>query len=236
MNAKDRLIVALDYSETQAARGLVERLDDAVRFYKIGYRLAFSGGFEMIPELKAQGKSVFLDMKLLDIDRTVETAVGKAAELGVDMLTIHAYPAAMRAAVRGAQGSNLCLLGVTVLTSMNGNDLREAGYSNWPKPESLTLLRVHQSLDAGMGGVVCSPLEASIVRKVIGENKFIVTPGIRPANSVKDDHRHPTSPSESIQRGASHLIVGRPITSAGDPVGAARRIIEEIEMAINATN
>ncbi|MEO0545302.1 MAG: orotidine-5'-phosphate decarboxylase, partial [Pseudomonadota bacterium] len=148
----DRLIVALDVPSVLDASAIIAALGEVVSFYKIGHQLGFAGGLALIPELKAAGKSVFLDMKLLDIDNTIEKGVESIIKLDVDMLTIHAYPKAMAAAVKAAQGSNLCLLGVTVLTSMDGQDLGEAGYHL--DPLTLVKRRAQQARDAGMGGVV----------------------------------------------------------------------------------
>lgn len=226
--ADGRLIVALDIDGVAEARRLITTLGDAVRFYKIGHQLAFSGGLELASQLKSEGKRVFLDMKLLDIDNTIEKGVAAIARLGLDMLTIHAYPKAMRAAVKSAKGSNLVLLGVTVLTSMDDADLAEAGYSGTPR--DLVLRRAKQARDAGMGGIVCSPEEAKAVRSIIGPNMALVTPGIRPAGADKGDQKRVASPREALNAGASHLVIGRPITGAADPRGAALAILDDISV------
>ncbi|MFH1517401.1 MAG: orotidine-5'-phosphate decarboxylase, partial [Pseudomonadota bacterium] len=148
-----RLIVALDVPTVAEAEALVARIDNEAVFFKIGYQLAFAGGLHLARDLKASGRKVFLDMKLLDIDNTVARGVENVVRMGVDMLTLHAYPKAMRAAVEAAKGSSLCLLGVTVLTSMDADDLVEAGYAC--TPEQLVLRRAAQARDAGMGGIVC---------------------------------------------------------------------------------
>ncbi len=226
-SARDRLIVALDVPGVLAAAGLIDRLGDTVSFYKIGHQLAFSGGLDLVAPLKAAGKRVFLDMKLLDIDNTVEKGVEAIARLGADMLTIHAYPKAMAAAVRAAQGSNLCLLGVTVLTSMDNHDLSDAGYHD--EAATLVLKRARQARDAGMGGIVCSGEEAEPVRDIVGPGMAVVTPGIRPAGGDSGDQKRVMTPGEAIAAGASHLVVGRPVTGASDPAAAARAIIDEIK-------
>jgi orotidine-5'-phosphate decarboxylase len=228
VDTDNRLIVALDVDGVSDARALINTLGDAVGFYKIGHQLAFSGGLELARELKAEGKHVFLDMKLLDIDNTVEKGVAAIARLGVSMLTIHAYPKAMRAAVKAAAGSNLIVLGVTVLTSMDEADLAEAGYAG--SPRDLVLRRALQAREAGMGGIVCSPEEAKAVRAILGPHMAIVTPGIRPAGADKGDQKRIATPRDALKSGASHLVVGRPISAAADPRGAALAILEEMSV------
>jgi orotidine-5'-phosphate decarboxylase len=228
VDTDNRLIVALDVDGVSEARALINTLGDAVGFYKIGHQLAFSGGLELARELKAEGKHVFLDMKLLDIDNTVEKGVAAIARLGVSMLTIHAYPKAMRAAVKAAAGSNLIVLGVTVLTSMDEADLAEAGYA--ASPRDLVLRRALQAREAGMGGIVCSPEEAKAVRAILGPHMAIVTPGIRPAGADKGDQKRIATPRDALKSGASHLVVGRPISAAADPRGAALAILEEMSV------
>jgi orotidine-5'-phosphate decarboxylase len=224
----NRLIVALDVDGASEARALINTLGDAVGFYKIGHQLAFSGGLELARQLKTEGKHVFLDMKLLDIDNTVEKGVAAIARLGVSMLTIHAYPKAMRAAVKAAAGSNLIVLGVTVLTSMDEADLAEAGYAGAPR--DLVLRRALQAREAGMGGIVCSPEEAKAVRAILGPDMAIVTPGIRPAGADKGDQKRIATPRDALKSGASHLVVGRPISAAADPRSAALAILEEMSV------
>ncbi len=226
--ADNRMIVALDVDGVGVARRLISSLGDTVSFYKIGHQLAFSGGLELARQLTAEGKHVFLDMKLLDIDNTVEKGVAAIARLGVEMLTIHAYPKAMRAAVKAAEGSNLTLLGVTVLTSMDEADLTEAGYSGIPR--DLVLRRALQAREAGMGGIVCSPEEAKAVRSIIGPDMALVTPGIRPAGADKGDQKRVATPRDALNAGASHLVIGRPITAAADPKSAALAILNEMSV------
>ena len=225
--ADDRLIVALDLPTVAEAERLIARLGSAVSFYKIGYQLAFAGGLELARDLKADGTNVFLDMKLLDIDNTVAKGVENVVAMGVDMLTLHAYPKAMRAAVEAARGSSLCLLGVTVLTSMDETDLVDAGYEY--DPYTLVLRRAEQARNAGMGGIVCSANEAAAVRKVIGPDMNIVTPGIRPAGADAGDQKRVMKPSSALAAGATHLVVGRPISAAADPVSAAHAIVNEMK-------
>ena len=229
---RDRLIVGLDVPTLADARKVVEELEGAVSFYKIGYQLAFAGGLDLARELVAGGTKVFLDMKLLDIDNTVAKGVENIVRMAVSMLTLHAYPKAMRAAVEAARGSGLCLLGVTVLTSMDERDMVEAGYEY--DPHTLVLRRAEQALAAGMGGVVCSAGEAAAVRRIVGPKLAVVTPGIRPAGSDHGDQKRVVTPGDAIRAGASHLVVGRPIVAAVDRRAAAQAILAEMEQAAQA--
>ncbi|WP_174802301.1 orotidine-5'-phosphate decarboxylase [Martelella limonii] len=229
MHARDRLIVGLDVPTVSEAEAMVATLGDTVSFYKVGYQLVFAGGLSFARELAEDGKHVFLDMKLLDIDNTVAKGVENIAKMGMTMLTLHAYPKAMRAAVAAARGSDLCLLGVSVLTSMDNDDLIEAGYSD--TAEALVEKRARQAKEAGMGGLVCSAAEAELVRRQIGADMAVVTPGIRPQGSIADDQKRVMTPRDAIGAGASHLVVGRPIVKAEDPKAVAARIVAEIESA-----
>jgi orotidine-5'-phosphate decarboxylase len=228
-NPQERLIVALDLDGVDQARQIVKIIGEQVIFYKIGYQLAFSGGLDLVRELKDAGKKVFLDLKLLDIDNTVEKGVESVLALGVDMLTVHAYPKAMAAAVKAARGSSLCVLGVTVLTSMDDSDLNDAGYSL--PARDLVILRARQALAAGMGGIVCSAREVGIVREETGGLLALVTPGIRPSGAESGDQKRVATPAEAIFAGATHLVVGRPVTASRDPARVARSIVDEIVLA-----
>lgn len=230
MNARDRLIVGLDIPTTAEAEKMVATLGDAVSFYKIGYQLAFAGGLEFARDLVKDGNQVFLDMKLLDIDNTVAKGVENIVKMGVTMLTLHAYPKAMRAAVAAAKGSDLCLLAVTVLTSMDEADLTDAGYEY--DPHTLVLRRAEQALAAGMGGIVCSAEEASAVRKIVGTTMAVVTPGIRPAGSDAGDQKRVMTPADALRAGSSHLVVARPIVKAPDPKAAAEAILTEMQSVL----
>lgn len=230
MDARDRLIVGLDIPTVSEARAIVSTLGDDVSFYKIGYQLVFAGGLDFARELIDEGKKVFLDMKLLDIDNTVAKGVENIARMGVSMLTLHAYPKAMQAAVEAAKGSGLTLLGVTVLTSMDEADLREAGYDC--DPRSLVLRRAGQARDAGMGGIVCSAEEAAAVRPIVGPDMNIVTPGIRPTGSDAGDQKRVMTPADALRAGSSHLVVGRPVVKAPDPKVAAQAILAEMAGAL----
>lgn len=222
-----RLIVGLDVPTVREAEAVVADLDGVVSFYKIGYQLAFAGGLDFARELASGGTSVFLDMKLLDIDNTVAKGVENIAKMGVSMLTLHAYPKAMRAAVQAARGSGLCLLGVTVLTSMDEQDLIDAGYEY--DPHTLVLRRAEQTLAAGMGGIVCSADEAAAVRRIVGPGLAVVTPGIRPAGADHGDQKRVVTPAAAIRSGASHLVVARPIVQASDRRAAALAILAEMK-------
>ena len=222
-----RLIVGLDVPTVREAEAVVADLDGVVSFYKIGYQLAFAGGLDFARELASGGTSVFLDMKLLDIDNTVAKGVENIAKMGVSMLTLHAYPKAMRAAVQAARGSGLCLLGVTVLTSMDEQDLIDAGYEY--DPHTLVLRRAEQTLTAGMGGIVCSADEAAAVRRIVGPRLAVVTPGIRPAGADHGDQKRVVTPAAAIRSGASHLVVARPIVQASDRRAAALAILAEMK-------
>ena len=221
------LIVALDLDTRSAAEALIERLGDAVDFYKIGYQLFYGGdGLALGKALLKANKRVFFDLKLLDIDNTIEHGVAAIARTGATMLTVHAYPKTMRVAARAAAGSGLTVLGVTVLTSMDDADLVEAGYSR--DAAGLVALRAQQGADAGIGGLVCSPREAEMVRGIVGPKLAIITPGIRPAGAAHGDQKRVMGPAEALAAGASHLVVGRPITAAADPVEAARAVLAEM--------
>ena len=222
-----QLIVGLDVSTRARAEEIVSQLGDSVNFYKIGYQCFYGAdGFALGKELLKAGKKVFFDLKLLDIDNTVEKGVAAIAETGATMLTIHAYPQCMRAAVRGAAGSDLCILGVSVLTSMDDADVAEAGFAR--DTAGLVALRAQQARDAGIGGLVSSPHEAEMVRTIVGPKMAIVTPGIRPAGSASGDQKRVMGPGEALAAGATHLVVARPIIEAADPAAAARAILDEM--------
>lgn len=229
MDPRERLIIGLDVPTVREAEKLVLSLGEDGLFYKIGYQLVFAGGLEFARDLAASGKKIFLDMKLLDIDNTVASGVENIAKMGMSMLTLHAYPKAMRSAVAAAKGSGLTLLGVTVLTSMDAADLIDAGYSM--QPHDLVLHRAEQARDAGMGGIVCSAEEAAAVRQVLGPDMAVVTPGIRPAGADHGDQKRVMTPADAMRAGSSHLVVARPIVKADDPRAAARAILDEMATA-----
>ena len=225
----DRVILALDVPTVDEARRMVDATESVIGFYKIGMQLQFAGGLEFARELAAAGKKVFLDVKLLDIDNTVEKGVENIAKMGVTCATIHAYPKAMRAAVRGRGQSGLGLLGVTVLTSMDDGDLREAGYRDGAG--DMVIARARDAEAAGMTGIVCSPLEVAALRSVLAPETLLVTPGIRPSGSDAGDQRRIMTPGDAVRAGSDYLVIGRPIVAAPDPVAAATAIIEEIAAA-----
>jgi orotidine-5'-phosphate decarboxylase len=229
MDARDRLIVALDVPTVAEAEAMVARLGDAVTFYKVGMQLQFAGGLPFAERLARSGKRVFLDVKLLDIDNTIEGAVKNIVRMGVHFITIHAYPKAMRAAVDARGDAKLGLLAVTVLTSMDDGDLIDAGYTG--TIHDLVLARAADAKAAGMSGVVASPAEAAAIRKLVGPGFLIVTPGIRPAGGDAGDQKRVTTPAEAVRAGADYLVVGRPVTSAREPREAAQAILREIESA-----
>ncbi len=226
---RDRLIVGLDVATVSEAEKVVRDLDGVVSFYKIGYQLAFAGGLDFARELASGGTRVFLDMKLLDIDNTVAKGVENIVQMGMTMLTLHAYPKTMRAAVDAARGSVLTLLAVTVLTSMDENDVVEAGYEY--DPHTLVLRRAEQALHAGMGGIVCSAHEAAAVRKIVGPDLALVTPGIRPVGAEHGDQKRVVTPRDAIRNGSSHLVVARPIVGAVDRRAAAQAILDDMRSA-----
>ena len=225
----DRLIVALDVENVPAAETLVGKLGEAVGFYKIGYRLAFAGGLPLAGRLAAEGRRVFLDLKLHDIGNTVEEGVRSVAGLGATFLTVHAYPQTVRAAVAGRAGSPLKILAVTVLTSYDDRDAAEAGYSS--TVDELVARRAAQARDCGVDGIVCAATEAARVRAVVGPDLLIVTPGIRPAGAEAGDQKRIVTPVAALRSGADYLVIGRPITAAPDPREAARAIVDEMAAA-----
>jgi orotidine-5'-phosphate decarboxylase len=227
---KDRLIVPLDLPSVAAAEAMIVRLGDSVSFYKIGYQLAYAGGLPLVRQLASAGKKVFVDLKLHDIGNTVARGVESVATLGATFLTVHAYPQTMKAAVEGREGSNLRILAVTVLTSYDDGDLHAAGYRL--NVSDLVEARAQQAQVLGVDGLVCSPQEAAALHKIVGHQMVLVTPGIRPAGSATGDQKRIMTPARAIAAGADYLVVGRPITEAADPKGAADAVQAEIAQAL----
>lgn len=225
-DARDKLIVALDLPSVADAEAMVQRLGDAVTFYKIGMELTYAGGLPLAEKLIGQGKKVFIDLKLHDIGNTVERATRQIAKLGASFLTIHAFPQSMKAALAGAAGSNLQLLAVTVMTSYDDADLKAAGYGLGVK--ELVAHRATQARDIGMHGLILSPEEIETTRALVGSGMQLVTPGIRPAGAAIGDQKRVMTPAKAIAGGANHLVVGRPVTEAADPKGVAEAIVAEI--------
>ncbi|MBG6174397.1 orotidine-5'-phosphate decarboxylase [Labrenzia sp. EL_208] len=231
--ALDRLMLPVDVPTLKEAETLVSRTEGKVGVYKIGMELQFAGGLEFARDLAADGKKIFLDVKLHDIDNTITKAVRNVAKMGVAFMTLHGYPKTMRAAVRGLMeegNPGLCLLGVTVLTSMDEEDLVAAGYRG-PLADVVEA-RTRDAREAGMGGIVCAATEASNMRSILGDDLVIVTPGIRPAGSAAGDQRRVMTPEDAIRAGSDYLVVGRPISQAGDPGSAADAVVAEIEAAL----
>ena len=225
----DRLIVALDVPTIDQARAIVARIGDAVRFYKIGYWLLYSPGADaLLAELKSAGKRIFLDAKLHDIPQTVEIGAARAAERGVDLLTVHAEPAVMAAAVKGAAGSAMMVFGVTVLTSLDDADLAEIGYRMGVS--ELVARRARQAAESGCHGIIASPEDKpSLLRAAAGApGLLIATPGIRPAGTDAGDQKRIATPAQAIADGSDYLVVGRPIVAQPDPAAAARAIIAQM--------
>jgi orotidine-5'-phosphate decarboxylase len=231
IGARERLIVALDYPRIEDARGLVARLGDSVEFYKIGLELVMHGGLDFARELTGQGKRVFLDMKLLDIENTVERATRSAAATGASFLTVHGHDRkTLRAAMAGKAGTSLRVLAVTVLTNLTASDLAEQGLSD--APEALVARRARLARGAGCDGIVAAGGEAAAVRAVVGPGIPIVTPGIRLAGEAAGDQARVSLPGAAILAGADYLVVGRPVVSAPDPRRAVEGFVAEIEDAL----
>jgi orotidine-5'-phosphate decarboxylase len=227
---RDRLIVALDVPGVAAAEAMIARLGDSVTFYKIGYQLAYAGGLSMARQLTGAGKKVFVDLKLHDIGNTVARGVESIATLGATFLTVHAYPQTMKAAVEARAGSNLKILAVTVLTSYDDGDLHAAGYRLGVS--DLVETRARQAQAIGVDGLVCSPEEAAALRKIVGHQMSLVTPGVRPAGASVGDQKRIMTPARAIAAGADYLVVGRPVVQAADPRAAADAIQAEIAQAL----
>jgi len=222
----DRLIIALDVETAVEARALVASLGDSGGFYKVGLEMFAAAGMDFVHELKAQGHRVFVDLKLYDIGETVKRAVAQVAKVGADFLTVHGSRAVMAAAVAGRGDSSLKLLAVTVLTSFDENDLRQMGYSC--DVTSLVELRVRNAMEAGIDGVVCSPLEVSRVRAIAGPCATLVTPGVRSAGASAGDQKRVATPAEAIANGADYLVIGRQVTRSTDPRAELLKIRDEI--------
>jgi orotidine-5'-phosphate decarboxylase len=226
---RDRLIVALDLPSVAAAEAMIEGLGGSVSFYKIGYQLAYAGGLPLVRRLGDAGKKVFADLKLHDIGNTVARGVESVAALGATFLTVHAYPQTMKAAVEARTGSGLKLLAVTVLTSYDDGDLHAAGYRL--SVSDLVEARAQQAQVLGVDGLVCSPEEAASLRKLVGHQMKLVTPGVRPAGTASGDQKRIMTPARAIAAGADYLVVGRPVIDAADPKAAADAIVAEIAQA-----
>ena len=228
MTADPRLIIPLDMPTRAAAEQLIGCLDETVSFYKVGLQLLASEGMALAQDLSRQGKHVFLDWKLHDIGATVERATAAIVASGAcDLLTVHAEPQVMAAAVKGRGGETRAkILGVTVLTSLDDNALKDLGYGL--NVTALVERRIRQAIDAGVDGVVASPHEAELARRLGGPDFLVVTPGVRPSGASLDDQARAATPADALTAGASHLVCGRPITAAPDPKAAALSVIREM--------
>ena len=226
--ADDRLIVALDFPAREDALFLVNRLDGIVSFYKVGLGMLAGGGLELVQELRARGKQVFLDLKLFDIGATIEMAASGLGRLEPTFLTVHGDPHVVSAAVSGLAGTGTKILAVTFLTSVDRTDLDNCLIRDGSL-ENLVVDRARLAVDAGADGVIASPLEARLLREQIPEPKFlIVTPGIRLEGSLVDDQKRIATPGAALRAGASHVVVGRQITQSRSPTDAVRRILEDV--------
>jgi orotidine-5'-phosphate decarboxylase len=233
LDPMDRLVVALDFPSVDAAMDLVDRLQGTCRWFKVGMELYYAAGNPAIERLRDRGFQVFLDLKLHDIPNTVAGAVRSVAGCGASLLTIHAAggPAMMRAAAEAAACApdSPRLLAVTVLTSMDGEQLAAVGVADAPGAQVVRLARLAAA--AGIDGLVCSAEEVAAVREAVGAGWLLVVPGVRPAGATGDDQRRIATPATAIAGGASMLVVGRPITQAADPAVAAAAILDQIRLA-----
>ena len=225
----DRLIVAIDLPNALAGLDFAARLGDAVSFYKIGLGMLTGGGLALANELKQDhGKRIFLDMKLFDIGATIEAAVRGLAQFDLDFLTVHGDPHVIDAAKEGASGSPLKILGVTILTSLDRDDLDASLIKDGSIPDLVTE-RAGRAFEAGADGVIASPQEAAMIRALPEANgRLIVTPGVRPAGASLGDQKRVATPAQALADGADHIVVGRPIHAARDPAAAAQAILAEI--------
>jgi orotidine-5'-phosphate decarboxylase len=245
----ERLIVALDVSSSKEAWKIVSSLGESVQIYKVGMQLYTAEGPQIVRDLVASGRKIFLDLKYHDIPNTVVAAVREAAQLGVSMLTVHASGGTkmLHAAVEAAcahvgadalvrqprtrasgatQTSTLQVLAVTVLTSMNDQDLNETGVQR-PVVDQVVSL-AYLALEAGCAGVVSSAREVKTLRAKLGSDFLVVTPGVRPAGSAHGDQARVATPAEAIAAGATHVVVGRPITAAANPAAEAAKILQQL--------
>ena len=231
IDARDRLIVALDVPSAAEAEALVDRMGDQVRFVKVGLELYTVAGPDIVRKLVDRGKRVFLDLKFLDIEETVRRATARVAAMGATFLTIHANRKALVAAVQGRGQSELKLLAVTVLTNFDGDDLREMGIQR--SVRDLVTARAALAAEVGCDGVVASGEEPEAIRAKVGPDFLIVTPGVRPAGNSTDDHARPATPTQTIAAGADYLVIGRPIRDAQDPPVATAAILKEMQAAFD---
>lgn len=228
IDPRDRLIVALDVPDALTGMALADRMGDAVTFYKIGLGMLTGGGLALAMELKDKGKRVFLDLKLFDIGATIEAAVRGLAQFDMDFLTVHGDPHVVRAAVKGRGGAATKILAVTILTSLDRDDLDAALIRDGALAD-LVVARARAAFLAGADGVIASPQEAALIRALPeSAGRLIVTPGVRPAGAALGDQKRVATPGEAIRAGADHIVIGRPIWQAADPTAAARAVLAEL--------
>ncbi len=228
MSPDDRLIVALDVPNVLDGMKIAEKLGNSVSFYKIGLGMLTGGGLALANELKASGKRIFLDMKFFDIGATVERAVAGIAQYDLDFLTVHGDPHVVRAAVAGRGDTDLKILAVTILTSLDRSDLDDCLIQSGDI-QKLVIERARLAFIAGADGVISSPQEAALIRALPEANgKLIVTPGVRPTGAALGDQKRVATPTSAISDGADHIVVGRPIIQAENPVEVTRAILAEL--------
>jgi orotidine-5'-phosphate decarboxylase len=221
------IIVALDVESADQARQIVRHIGPAIDFYKVGLELYTAAGMDLVRELIADGKQVFLDLKMYDISETVKRAASRVASInGIRFLTVHASKAVVKAAVEATAGSGLQVLSVTVLTSYDQNDLNDLGYS-CSVPELVTHL-AGKAQEAGTHGLVCSPLEVANIRRICGDDSILVTPGVRSPGAGAGDQKRVATPAQAIQNGATYLVMGRQITRSASPADEVKRVLDEI--------
>ncbi|MBI5379870.1 MAG: orotidine-5'-phosphate decarboxylase [Nitrospirae bacterium] len=229
IDAKERLIVALDLPTVEEAKRLVRHLDGLVSFFKIGLELQLVAGLDFVKWLIQDEKKVFLDYKYFDVEETIRRAVAQVAAIGVNFLTVHGSGGIIRAAVEGRGQSELKLLAVTVLTSLDALDIRDLGFEC--AVEDLVLYRARKAMEAGCDGVITSGHEARAIRELAKDRLLIVTPGIRPEGATRNEHKRSVTPTQAIQAGADYLVVGRPIRDAKDHRMAAEQILVDMQSA-----
>lgn len=233
IQAQDRLIVALDSDDIEAARRMARQLEGTAKFFKIGLVLQLASGVEgLIRDLIEDGKQVFLDYKYYDVQETLRKAVSRAAKLGASFLTIHGSSSLIRAAVEGKDNSALKLFTVTVLTSMDACDIAEMGYDRH-SVEELVLFRARKALEAGCDGVIASGREAQAIKQIAGGKLLVVAPGIRPDGYPEDEQKRRVTAAQAIESGADYVVIGRPITAAINPVQAAEKFLVEMQTAFD---
>ena len=232
IQAKDRLVFALDVPTAKAAEAMLDRVRESVGVIKIGLELFASEGPAVVRTVRQYGKPVFLDLKVLDIPETVQRTTARVADLGVSFLTVHAERKALAAAVKGRAGHpEMNILAVTVLTNLDQADLRECGYGGTIEQEVVARARV--AAEMGCDGVIASGKEPTAIRSAIDSPLLIVTPGVRPAGQGVDEHARAVTPRQAIHAGADYLVVGRPIRDAPDPCAAAQAIVDEMQAAFD---